>query len=185
MKEIWVLTVRTSLPDMCYKRAELKMTVSAFEHFEDGRNEMREVIKSFAFSENPMFNGKGRITALDEYIDRMDETDKDKIYDDELTKAVLLEFHDSLLAVFNGEDTSLNMENGCSYCGDNFDFEYWSGRAAISLPFEPGINGCDPHISTNAFSMNEEKDYYIHIDDSLGQEYSSELYIDLKKVELN
>jgi hypothetical protein len=46
------------------------------------------------------------------------------------------------------------------------------------------INGYDPYIATNAFSMEEEKDYYIYIDDLLGQDCSSELYIDLKQVEV-
>lgn len=46
-------------------------------------------------------------------------------------------------------------------------------------------DGCDPYISTNAFTMEEEKYYHLYIDDMFGQAYSSKLYIDLKKVELN
>jgi hypothetical protein len=34
------------------------------------------------------------------------------------------------------------------------------------------------------FDMTEEKDYYFHIDDMLGQDVSSELYIDLIKTKL-
>jgi len=44
-------------------------------------------------------------------------------------------------------------------------------------------NGYDPKIATNMFDMTEEKDYYLYVDDMFGQDASSELYIDLKKIE--
>ena len=61
----------------------------------------------------------------------------------------------------------------------------YDGESVLCYGSDDGpCNGYDPYIATNAFSMEEEKDYYICIDDLLGQEYSSELYIDLKKVEV-
>ena len=45
-------------------------------------------------------------------------------------------------------------------------------------------NGYDPYIKTNIFSMKEEKDYCLYIDDLFGQDFSAELYIDLKKTEV-
>ena len=48
---------------------------------------------------------------------------------------------------------------------------------------EEGVyNGFDPVLETNIFSMQNEQDYYLHIDDAFGQEDSSaELFIDLRK----
>ena len=48
MKEIWVLSVRTSLPDECCSKGALKTTFSAFETFPEARKAMRETIKGFA-----------------------------------------------------------------------------------------------------------------------------------------
>ena len=61
----------------------------------------------------------------------------------------------------------------------------YNGESVLCYGVDDGpFNGFDPYIATNAFSMEEEKDYFIYIDDLLGQDYSSELYIDLKKVEV-
>ncbi len=185
MKEIWVLSVRTSLPNECCTKADLKTTVSAFETFEEARKAMRDTIKCFAFSENTMFDGKGRITALYEYLDDMFESeDDDDFCEDFLTKEILSKIQNSFYSIFNGEKTTLDLcEN--EYVDGMIAFNY-DGESIMAYGEDDGpCNGYDPYIATNAFSMEEEKDYYIYIDDLLGQEYSSELYVDLKKVELN
>ena len=185
MKEIWVLSVRTSLPNECCTKANLKTSVCAFASFEDARKVMRDTIKGFAFSENTMFDGERRITALNEYMDEMYAfDDEDECYDDFLTREVLVKIQDSFYSVFNGENCVLDIEEN-EYDDAMIGFKY-DGESIVSYGCDDGpCNGYDPYIATNAFSMKEEKDYYIYIDDLLGQEYSSELYIDLKKVELN
>ena len=67
MKKLWVLSIRTSLPDACIIKADLQASFSAFETFEDAKKAMRDAIKGFAFSENTMFNGKGKIIELEKY----------------------------------------------------------------------------------------------------------------------
>ena len=184
MKEIWVLSVKTSLPEECYSKAELKTTFSAFETFEDARKTMREAIKGFAFSKNSMFDGNGRITALDKYMGYMYEDGEDEeCCEDFLTRTMLLKIQKAFYSIFNGENVVLDLyenEYMDGMIGLNYDGESVLCYGADDGPY----NGYDPYIATNAFSMEEEKDYYIHIDDLLGQEYSSELYIDLKKVEV-
>lgn len=184
MKEIWVLSVRTSLPDECCSKADLKTSFSAFETFEEARKAMRDTIKGFAFSKNTMFDGDGRITALDKYIGYMYEDGEDEeCCEDFLTSGILLKIQNAFYSIFNGENVVL----------DIYENEYEDGMIALNYDGESVLcygsddgpyNGYDPYIATNAFSMEKEKDYYIYIDDLLGQEYSSELYIDLKKVEL-
>ncbi len=184
MKEIWVLSVRTSLPDECFTKADLKTTFSAFETFPEARKAMRDTIKGFAFSKNTMFDGAGRVTALNEYMDDMYEfDDDDDCCEDFLTREVLSKIQNSFYSIFNGENCLLDIQKN-EYEDGMIALNY-NGESVLCYGVDDGpFNGFDPYIATNAFSMEEEKDYYIYIDDLLGQDYSSELYIDLKKVEL-
>ena len=109
MKKIWVLSIRTSLPNECFTRANLKTTFSAFETFEDAKKAMRDVIKGFAFSENTMFNGNGKIIALEKYIAEMGDYNYEETL---LTRDILSKIKDSLFEIINGEDTSLDIEKG-------------------------------------------------------------------------
>lgn len=184
MKELWVLSVKTSLPDECYSKDELKLTMTAFETFEKAKKAMRDTIKDFAFSKNTMFEADGRITALDKYIGYMYEDGEEEEYcEDFLTRTMLLKIQKAFYSIFNGEKVVLDLyenEYMDGMIGLNYD-----GNSIMIYGVDDGpCNGYDPYIATNAFSMDEEKDYYIYIDDLLGQEYSSELYIDLKKVEV-
>ena len=52
MKEIWVLTIKTSLPETCVSYNDLKMTIMAFDTYEKARAAFREKLRTFAFSEN-------------------------------------------------------------------------------------------------------------------------------------
>ncbi len=180
MKELWVLSVRTSLPDECYSKDELKLTMTAFETFEKAKNAMRDTMKGFAFSQNSMFDGKGRIIAFDKYIEDMSG---DEFWGEDLTKSKAIKIHNALAAILNGEDSSPDIEKG-EYTDYMIAFKY-DGESIVSYGDDDGpCNGYNPYIATNAFSMEQEKDYYIYIDDLFGQDASSELYIDLKKVEV-
>lgn len=50
MKKLWVLSIRTSLPDACIIKADLQASFSVFETFEDAKKAMREEFKKLAFS---------------------------------------------------------------------------------------------------------------------------------------
>ena len=65
MKKLWVLSIRTSLPEECFTRANLKTTFSAFETFEDAKKAMRKEIKNLTFTKNTMFDGDGKISVFD------------------------------------------------------------------------------------------------------------------------
>lgn len=185
MKEVWVLSVKTSLPDVCWNSMNLKTTFSAFDSFEKGREAMRKVLHDLAFSKNSMFDGKGNIIYLKKYLDDAWEPDEDDdVVEDFLTKSKLEEIYYSIKAIFEGKD--------CDVSG--FGQKYFDGMIAID--FQNGImsiygeddgpcNGYDPDIATNIFSMKEEKDYFLYINDRFGQDdATSELYIDFKKVSI-
>ena len=183
MKKIWVLSIRTSLPNDCLTKADLKTTFSAFETFEDAKKGMREKIKKLAFSKNTMFDGNGKIIALEKHVANLYEYDDEDDCDGVLTKEVLTKIHDAFFSIFNGEDILLNIEKG-EYTDYMITFNYDGNSIKSCGDYDGPYNGYDPYIATNAFSMEEERDYYLYIDDLLGQDYSSELYIDLKQVEV-
>lgn len=178
MKETWVLSIRTSLPNTCYNARDLKTEIYAFDSFEAARAATRNLLKKLAFGEeNAMFDGNGNMIYLREYVD--------DAYDEEIDgepscKAVLEAFYALFLDVLAGKNVVFNIEE--SYSDGLIAYEYSDGMIDFCGEYDGPINGYDPILKTNMFSMEEEKDYYMYLDDLLGQHAdTSELYIDLKK----
>lgn len=183
MKEIWAMTVKTSLPETCENSMGLKTDCEAFCSFEAARDALRKRVREFAFSKNSMFDGEGNIIYLKKYA----ESYENEVYDDpEILDIEKFNYvADSLRDAFSGKDFEFEMEN--EYCGDYMIAVYSEpGELSIVGEEEGPCNGYDPDIRTNIFSMKEEKNYYLYIDDRFGQEgCTSELYIDLQKAVLN
>jgi len=182
VKNVWVLSVKTSLPEVCKDVKDFKSTTLAFENFEKGKEAFRKLIKDFAFSKNAMFDGDGSIIYLKKYINDLPD---EEIIDDyeSLDKYRLGNLADALRDAFSGKDFDFEMES--EYTTDYFiAVESTKGNILIRGEDDGPCNGYDPLIKTNIFSMKEEKNYYLYIDDLLGQDYSAELYIDLTKAEL-
>lgn len=186
MHEIWVLSIRTSLPETCIFFSDMKTEFLAFDSFERAKAALREKIRELAFSENTMFNGKGQITLLDKYISGMwvaeDDSDVD---DDVLSNDRLTKIQNAFTAAFSGQDVRLDIKDG--------DYTDWmiavqvNGNSISLRGDDDGpINGYDPVLKTNIFSMEEPQDYYLYINDRFGQydEATSELYVDLKRTEI-
>ena len=182
MNEIWVLNTRTSLPEVCENFGTMPLTSEAFDSFEKARDAMRAKIKEFAFSKNSMFDGKGNITYLKNYTDDIE----DEVYEDfeVLDKEKLVYITDSLRDAFEGKD--LEFELPAELCGDcMLVVSSTPGEMFMYGDYEGIYNGYNPLIKTNIFSMKEEKNYYLYLDDRFGQDdATSELYIDLVKAEV-
>ena len=180
-KEMWVLTIRTSLPELAHSKEDVKMTNFVFQSFETAKKVLREKLREYAFSENEMFDGRGGLVNLEEYAEVL--TDE---FDDEqsLSLRKINELEKALLLIFEGNDVKLTIEE--VKCCSDWMIAVDVAKDSIKMyGYDDGpINGYDPHIATNMFDMTEEKDYYLYIDDMFGQDVSSELYIDLKKVEV-
>ena len=58
MKNTWVLSIRTSLPEVCESHGDLQTSIYTFDSFEAARTALRKVLKKYAFSENSMFDGR-------------------------------------------------------------------------------------------------------------------------------
>ena len=174
---IWVLSIRTSLPEVCETANDLKLTVIAYDSFEKGRAAMRDAIKSFAFSRNSMFDGEGGLIQMQKYSDETGDYEEDFV----LTPDVISSIQNTLKQAFAGNDTAFELE-----CGIYTD---WMAAASIEKDSirmygddDGPDNGINPVLSTNILSMEKKQDYYLYIDDRFGQDdASSELYIDLKQ----
>ena len=179
MKDIWVLSVRTSLPETCECLDDMKTNFFAFESFEKARTAFRAKIKDLTFSENVMFDGKGKITQFDDYADELDDE-----YDGEqgdLSRNVLTKILKALTVAFGGEDTMLEIDKGF-YTNYMIAVDVKNNSVNFYGDDDGPINGYDPVLKTNIFSMEKESDYYLYIDERLGQDSATaELYIDLKK----
>lgn len=209
MKNTWVLSIRTSLPEVCESHGDLQTSIYTFDSFEEARTALRKVLKKYAFSENSMFDGKGNIIyfkkEVDEFVEweqkycndeeisdedydfedcddeTLDDYDyEDDYYDDELTAEKLVIINENLLSIFIGEDVYPEILPK----GENlmFGYLYENGVLSTYSGYDGQINGCDPVINTNMFSMKEPQNYYLYIDDAFGhRSASSELYIDLTR----
>ncbi len=181
-KEMWVLTIRTSLPEVAYDYEDVKMTNFIFESFEEAKKVLREKWREFAFTENSMFDGEGGIIYMKKFSESLDDKfDEDK---ESLSLSKMKKLEQALLSIFEGKDEKLPMEE--VKCCAHFMIALDVMKDSIKMyGHEDGpINGYDPEFATNMFDMREEKDYYFYINDRFNKRVTSELYIDLKKAEV-
>lgn len=181
MKDVWILSVITSLPEVCMSFRDMKSEYFAFENFEKAKEAFRAKIKEFAFSKNGnrMFDEKGNLLQFEKYAEELNDE-----FDDELeclSRRVFTQILKALSAAFRGENTELDIEDGF----------YTDWMIAVDIEdnsinlygYDDGpFNGYDPILRTNIFSMEKESDYYLHIDDMFAQETSAEFYMDLRKI---
>lgn len=137
-----------------------------------------------------MFDGKGNIIYLNKYMEeRLDEVEDEtdaKMCEmmGIINKNIVRDIQQKLLRAFEGESVQLTTKDG-TYGDFNLSVTVENNSIFFRPEFDGPYNGYNPEFSTNIFSMEEEKDYYFYIVGSFGQdEVPSELYIDLKKVEL-
>ena len=189
MKEIWVLTIKTSLPETCVSYNDLKMTIMAFDTYEKARAAFREKLRTFAFSKNTMFNGKGQITALnDEASHSLSETEIAVPETEEsmcLAKERLMKLQHSLAEAFAGKDTKIGLPIGFYTDGCYSSMQVKSDSVRLYADLEAADMGYQSLVCTNIFSMAQEQNYYLYINDMFDQEDSSELYMDLVKVSID
>lgn len=185
MKDTWVLTVRTSLPKTCENAYDLKLDVYAFESFQEGRDAARKVMNRFAFTKNKMFDGKGKLTHMTQCSKYMiSEKEEECVAGaaDYFSRERMMYIQELLRKIFQGEDVVPVLKSGkvTNFC--DIAYSYKKGVLKMYGEEEGVYNGFNPVLETNMFSMQNEQDYYLHIDDAFGQEdFSAELFIDLRK----
>lgn len=182
MNYVWVLSVKTSLPNTCASHADLPLTTTVYDSFEKARAALRELLKGYAFSKNSMFDGDGRLPHFQKFIKNCFSEKEHDLKETRLSKEKLEYISDTLRRIFAGEDVHLALAKGAyaDYltCSARCDENFFSMLGDFGGPF----NGTNPRIQTNMFSMKQEQHYFLYLDDMFGQDdYSSELYIDLTR----
>lgn len=179
MKNTWVLSIRTSLPEVCESHGDLQTSYFAFSSFEEACTALRKVLKKYAFSENSMFDGKGNIIYLHKYIADLAYDDDMDEYGDFLSPKKLRAVERALKNIFKGNDIVPKIKEGF-HTDYMIAYTYKDGEISFRGDDDGPCNGYSPVIKTNMFSLVEPSRYYLYIDDMFGQDScTSELYIDL------
>ena len=211
MSSVWVVTVRTSIQGESIREDNLKKTVKVFDSFEKGRKYFRSVIKKYAFSKNSIFDGKGIIKKLNQHKNTIQSYSEDDELNQYLSEDELLNYKDhneyfvdnvskiekALKKAFSGKNVQLDFGDTFWVSdGGSVDFEVEGNKLRFSGYDDGPCNSIDPIIATNMFSMEEEKDYYLYIDDLFGLTYRDDedvlghlednvLFVDLVKAKIN
>ena len=183
MENLWILSVKTSLPNVCEAATDIKTELRAFTTFAAAKQALGETLHGLAFTKNAMFDGEGNMIHFVDYIDRAWEPDEDEeLYEDSLTKTGLKKVHAAIKAIFNGE--SVDISAFAPFATDWLIAVEVKDDTLIMHGEDDGpCNGYDPQFVSNMFDMSEEKDYMLYIDDAFGQDDSTaEVYIDLKRL---
>ena len=189
MQDLWILSIKTSLPDTCSGCIDWKTTFTGYDGFEAAKKGLRNKLHDLVFSENKMFDENGKLKELEEYVSRCidDEDDSEAPdYDDEwISVAMLKVICKTLYDIIAKQKADLSKFIPY-YSDDMICVRTDKNLFAIEGDGDGPFNGCDPKIYTNMFDMEEEKDYYLYINDMFddSDSASSELYIDLQKARM-
>lgn len=203
-EEEWKVCVRTSLPDVCYDEGDLEETIITADSFEKAKEIFQDTLKKYAFSENAMFDGKGRIKNLNNHcafwskgthdseegdsdsddfddFDDLDDFGDFKLFNtSNLHREDAQKIQEALARAFSGE--TVNVEEAFPWkqrTDTMIEIIINEGVLCISTGNDGYLNGVEPRIEANIFDMTEPKHYYVYIDDLLGVDTSAELYMDL------
>lgn len=158
---VWILSEDRNVT----KKGELPLegdmkSFWAYSDFETARQEMCDLIKHHALSDNGLFDGNGNIIGLDEHIDDM-MGDGEDFYEDEAE--MIKSIPGKLSSYFMG-DCNFSKEDfeGLELSDTLVDYFYDSENSMLYIyaTAEGGCNGINPYIQINSFEMNDPKRCY-------------------------
>jgi len=78
-KNIWILSIKTSLPEYCRGAGSLRTSIFAFDTFAEARAALRKALKHYAYSKNNLFDGCGYLNNYGKYFwdDTIDDPPED------------------------------------------------------------------------------------------------------------
>jgi len=196
MKEVWTLSIKTSLPEACRDRnTDMKEITMYFDDFNVACDSFREALKKYAYSDNAMFDGKGYLKTFNRYIEEAEVIEEElredgTVFADNdgyITCSILRQIHEDIRHILLGDNSELSYP--CQKYTDCYLSIDIKPNTVALKGFDDGpINGIDPVIRTNAFNMTKRKNYFFYVDDMFGglwdQECSAELYLDLKHTKM-
>lgn len=189
-KETWIVTLNTNIGcehnfGSIYE-PEFEKKFFAFDSFEEAKTKAFELIKSYAFSENSMFDGEGGIKRWETFIEKCADEEDDEYYDeddeydedaDEDEKAEVGELNLSkAYNIFNrwlnGEQIDLSDDNYEPYYFEPFcyEIEIIDGKKLIiqnASDFLPGPRFLYGWIiTTDMMNITEPGNYSLYIRDN-------------------
>lgn len=179
MKEIWILSIRTSLPGSCVTESELSSEFFAYDTFEKAREALYDKYMELVYERGGEMFENGVLICLDDYIDSIIEPDIYEKHDFFLTKELCNKVKMALHYMLYKKRVELDIPNG-RYSDGAIELSVEGDRIELcSADFYATI------LCTNALDMTEQGDYYLYIDDSFSKQSEyCKLYIDLKQAEL-
>ena len=179
-RTIWILSIKTSLPEYCRDAGSLRTSIFAFDTFAEARVALLKALKHYAYSKNNLFDGCGYLNNYGKYFwdDTIDDPPEDAQHVSP-EKSRHLYIRDLFHRMFDGEDVTPELErardNGVVF------FTYDDGQFRLYGDEGHPFWGTVPTIKTNMFSMEKEQNYYLYLHQFFGEDYTSDLYIDLQK----
>lgn len=183
MKEIWVMTERSDIfygGEYDYQNYDFENYDSgcrAFADFETAKKAFRERIKRIAETDSSMFEN-GVIKNLKKYFDH---SPFDYIDTDDLSEGLTRFFTDPTFEIPAEEIDDMEETDYMVAIQIN------DGELLVRGDDDGPINGVNPYIKINCFTMDDpNKDYCIHIDDGflMDRNFTSQLFLELRKTEI-
>ena len=174
MKEPWVVYLTTNIgsgeePNSGYEN-DFEKKLFAFENFEDAKKKALELIKSYAFSENSMFDGNGGIKKLKAFLKNVFEDewfykDSEDYPDNEEPPKIVLKTNDIIYKVLKGEYIDLPDEELCDYDFCSWEAEITRGKKLTIKNANSLLYGWI--ISTDMINIETPGNYSLYIRDNL------------------
>ena len=179
---VWNLLVQTSVPRPCYAAKDLFTTSFCFEDFQKARDKMRSILCELSTRNDAVFDGKGRVKFFNEYVERLaHDTEKTNEENQEarLTKKNLTDIQNALLAIFSGVDVAPPLQEGIRYSDGRLKARVFYGGLDLRAHDEARLEGIDPLLRTNCFSMEKEQDYYFYVDGRFVPGYAAAAFLSI------
>lgn len=181
--KVWVLSAKTTNLG-ADSSVDNDGFIEAYESFENAKGAFRDYISRCASSENSMFDGKGHITRLEDYINGMEDPEEDELEnaEDLMQSKDLREIRDALRKSFVEKENTKLCDRECD--DGLIGMRVTSGEVEFF-----GLDECDgyaPVLHTNMLDMTEEQDYFLHIVPLFGDidDAPTELHLDLRRVKV-
>ena len=193
MKSVWVLYERTDFNrGNTYDYENYTTSCRTFENFNNAKSAMKNLLRDYATDDQFIFDGEGNIKELIGEIDMYYSDDEDD--EEMLEDRANFKYAEALLKkLCLSEISEDDVENIKEFYVTNymFDAEFKVIDNEITLLMKDdddgSCNGITPYVHTNMFVMDDEnRDYFFYIEDAfkMYSEFTSHLFIDLKKVDI-
>jgi len=176
-EKVYVLTFKTTLPNVCNTSQDTVTRHEVFEYFENAKDALKGKIQHYTIN-NLIFDQNRHIRILDAHA-KVVETREKELYDDcRLTSEKIYDIQNLLCSAF--EDKSVII-NDAALSDDKVTIDISKDELKICVNHDLFI------LHTNIFNIIVKKNYFLHIKQRFENgegNGEAELYIDLNQVQV-